>query len=166
MNTTSNLHLKKPSGTDPIDISVLNENADTLDAFAGETNTALAGKQDTLAFDDVPTEDSQNILTSGTLYTQFGRHVIYGSGMQIEQNADLDALTTRGTYYCNSAEVASVANTPTGLTNAFRIDVWVLPASRRQQRLYPVGSVPMIYIRNSTASGWGAWHVFEGTAVT
>jgi hypothetical protein len=49
MNTTSNLHLKKPSGTDPIDISVLNENADTLDAFAGETNTALAGKQDTIA---------------------------------------------------------------------------------------------------------------------
>lgn len=49
MNTTSNLHLKKPSGTDPIDISVLNENADTLDAFAVETNTALAGKQDSIS---------------------------------------------------------------------------------------------------------------------
>lgn len=49
MNTTSNLHLKKPSGTDPIDISVLNENADTLDAFAGDVNDALAAKQDTIS---------------------------------------------------------------------------------------------------------------------
>lgn len=49
MTTTTNLGLKKPDSTDPIDISVLNENADTLDAFAGETNTALAAKQDTIA---------------------------------------------------------------------------------------------------------------------
>lgn len=49
MNITPNLGLKKPDSTDPIDISVINENADTLDAFAGETNTALAGKQDTIS---------------------------------------------------------------------------------------------------------------------
>ena len=49
MNITPNLGLKKPEASDPIDISVLNENADTLDEFAEETNTALAGKQDTIS---------------------------------------------------------------------------------------------------------------------
>lgn len=49
MTITPNLNLKKPGSSDPIDISVLNENADTLDAFAGETNTALSGKQDSIA---------------------------------------------------------------------------------------------------------------------
>lgn len=42
MNTTSNLHLKKPSGTDPIYISVLNDNADTIDEFAGEVESLEA----------------------------------------------------------------------------------------------------------------------------
>ncbi|MBR6420539.1 MAG: hypothetical protein IKS42_09410 [Oscillospiraceae bacterium] len=42
MTTTEYLGLKKPGFPDPIDISVLNENADTLDAFAEETGAALA----------------------------------------------------------------------------------------------------------------------------
>ncbi len=33
------------------------------------TKTELAGKQDELSFDSVPTESSQNVLTSGSLYT-------------------------------------------------------------------------------------------------
>lgn len=49
MTTTENLGLKKPDSTDPIDISVLNENADTLDEFAGDVNDALAAKQDSIA---------------------------------------------------------------------------------------------------------------------
>ena len=49
MTTTENLGLKKPDSTDPIDISVLNENADTLDEFAGDVNDALAAKQDTIS---------------------------------------------------------------------------------------------------------------------
>ena len=50
MNTTTNLGLKKPqkAAGDPIDIDVLNDNSDIIDNFAGETDTALASKQDAL----------------------------------------------------------------------------------------------------------------------
>ena len=130
-----------------------------------EVDALLSANQDVLTFDDAPTEDSTNPVTSGGLFTQFGRYVVYGSGTQIEQDADLDDYTTRGTYYCNSADVATVSNIPNGLTNAFRLDVWVLPASRRQQRLFPVGSVATYYILNSLSSGWGSWYKFDGTEV-
>lgn len=51
MNTTTNLGLKKPqkAAGDPIDIDVLNDNSDIIDSFAGETDTALASKQDELS---------------------------------------------------------------------------------------------------------------------
>lgn len=51
MNTTTNLGLKKPqkAAGDPIDIDVLNDNSDIIDNFAGETDTALASKQDALS---------------------------------------------------------------------------------------------------------------------
>lgn len=136
MTITPNLGLKKPGSSDPIDISALNDNADAIDTFAGGVQTQLA------------------------------RFVVYDSGTQIEQDADLDTYTTSGTYYCNSADVSSVSNIPNGLENAFRLDVWDLPAERRQQRIYPDGSVPVVYIRNSLSTGWGSWYKFEGVEVT
>lgn len=46
MTTTTNLGLKKPESSDPIDVSVLNDNADAIDNYAGRVNDALAGISD------------------------------------------------------------------------------------------------------------------------
>lgn len=46
---TENLHLKKPSYSDSIDVADLNENADKLDAFAHAVEEDLAAKQDALS---------------------------------------------------------------------------------------------------------------------
>lgn len=59
---TTNYNLTKPDTTDAIDIAVLNDNFDTID-------TTLADKEDALTFDDTPTENSTNPITSGGVYT-------------------------------------------------------------------------------------------------
>lgn len=76
MEYTENLHLNKPEATDLYDIENENDNMDTLDAAvaANQTNiaalqTAMAGKQNTLTFDNVPTENSSNPVKSGGVYS-------------------------------------------------------------------------------------------------
>ena len=44
MDTTTNLGLKKPELSERYSLAVWNDNSDTLDAYAGTVNTALAGK--------------------------------------------------------------------------------------------------------------------------
>lgn len=58
---TTNYNLKKPDTTDLVDVADLNDNADIIDA-------ALAGKEDTLTFDNTPTANSTNPVTSGGIY--------------------------------------------------------------------------------------------------
>ena len=76
MEYTENLNLKKPEATDLYDIENENDNMDTLDAAvaANQTNiaalqTAMAGKQNALTFDNVPTENSSNPVKSGGVYS-------------------------------------------------------------------------------------------------
>jgi hypothetical protein len=76
MEYTENLHLNKPEATDLYDIGNENDNMDTLDT-AVSTNatnitalqTAMAGKQNTLTFDNVPTANSSNPVKSGGVYS-------------------------------------------------------------------------------------------------
>lgn len=66
--TTTNLGLTKPELSEQFQLSTWNGNSDIIDTFAGQTNTALAGKQPTLTFDTAPTEDSTNPVTSGGVW--------------------------------------------------------------------------------------------------
>ena len=65
---TANLGLTKPGIDENFKLDDWNGNSDIIDAFAGQTNTALAGKQATLTFDATPTEDSTNPVTSGGVW--------------------------------------------------------------------------------------------------
>lgn len=47
MDTTTNLGLKKPELSERYSLAVWNDNSDTIDAYAGTVNTALAGKATT-----------------------------------------------------------------------------------------------------------------------
>ena len=66
--TTTNLGLTKPELSEQFSLATWNGNSDLIDTFAGQTNTALAGKQPTLTFDTAPTEDSTNPVTSGGVW--------------------------------------------------------------------------------------------------
>ena len=63
MANTTNLDLVKPAGTDHALISVINQNSDKIDNFAGKTNTSLAGVQDGIAI--VSNGDTHAAIASG-----------------------------------------------------------------------------------------------------
>lgn len=63
MANTQNLDLVKPAGTDHALISVINQNFDKIDNFAGKTNTSLAGVQDGIAI--VSNGDTHAAIASG-----------------------------------------------------------------------------------------------------
>lgn len=126
MTTTTNLGLKKPASSDPIDISVLNENADKLDAFAGETNTALAGKQDSIAdlaeirsgaeagataVQQTAFETDQQ-RQDAVIDTKITMEGILGSGRQITDTAGQDDLIL-GKFFCaNAADAGNISTSP------------------------------------------------------
>lgn len=92
MTTTTNLGLKKPAGSDLIDISALNDNSDVIDNYAGQVNTALAGKQSTLTFDSTPTANSTNPVTSGGVKTDQDRQ----DALEAQDRAALVELVDNG----------------------------------------------------------------------
>ena len=63
MANTANLDLVKPAGTDHALVSVLNQNSDKIDAFAGKTNAAMASVQDGIAI--VADGDTHAAIASG-----------------------------------------------------------------------------------------------------
>lgn len=79
MTQTTNIGLKKPAGTDAVNISDLNENADKIDAAIGKTfiATLLAGET-TVAF----TDDA--ISTSSTVDPYTDKYGVNPEEMTIE----------------------------------------------------------------------------------
>lgn len=63
---TTNYKLTKPDITDKVDVTILNRNADIIDQALQDFND---GKQDGLTFDDTPTANSTNPVTSGGVKT-------------------------------------------------------------------------------------------------
>ncbi len=84
---TKNYQLTKPEGTDLVDIDVLNENFDVIDTQLKKNADALGNKQDSLIFDDTPTEGSSNPVTSGGIYTELE---------EIQDRLEFDETPTEG----------------------------------------------------------------------
>ncbi len=66
--STEYYSLVKPSGTDLVDIDVLNGNFDKIDQVMKTNADAIAGKQDILTIDESPTENSVNPASSGGIF--------------------------------------------------------------------------------------------------
>ena len=58
-----------------------------------QADTLLAAKQDRLVFDDVPTQGSNNVVTSGTVYTALAAKA-NAADINSIGNADIDKLFT------------------------------------------------------------------------
>lgn len=78
---------EKLKSTDKIDLS---------DYYTkSQADTLLAAKQDRLVFDDVPTQGSNNAVTSGTVYTALAAKA-NAADINSIGNADIDKLFTPG----------------------------------------------------------------------
>lgn len=78
---------EKLKSTDKIDLS---------DYYTkSQADTLLAAKQDKLTYDDVPTQGSNNAVTSGTVYTALAAKA-NAADINSIGNADIDKLFTTG----------------------------------------------------------------------
>lgn len=78
---------EKLKSTDKIDLS---------DYYTkSQADTLLAAKQDKLTYDDVPTQGSNNAVTSGTVYTALAAKA-NAADINSIGNADIDRLFTTG----------------------------------------------------------------------
>lgn len=78
---------EKLKSTDKIDLS---------DYYTkSQADTLLAAKQDKLTYDDVPTQGSNNAVTSGTVYTALAAKA-NAADINSIGNADIDKLFTQG----------------------------------------------------------------------
>ena len=92
---------------------------------------------------------------------------IYGVGVNITENADLDSYRTPGVYQCPTTTISgTLINSPVSATDTFRMEVKTLNASVRfMQIIYPL-SGSEYYIRKFISSGWTSWYKFTGEIVT
>lgn len=96
---------------------------------------------------------------------------VYGLGTSISSGTDLDTITGVGVYYCSTAGIASsLINCPS--VYPFRMEVSNTNGPTRYLQTLidavPSGSLAgqvTVYRRVYTASGWGAWRMFEGVVV-
>jgi hypothetical protein len=91
---------------------------------------------------------------------------VFGIGSQIETGTDLNNITTRGLYTCNSVTIAnSLLNTPIS-GSAFRLEVkWLNNSNRIRQECYILSDTSTYYARTYTSTGWKQWFRFEGVPV-
>lgn len=173
MTTTPNLGLTKDAPNEQYSVERVNANSDRIDNFAGDVNAVLAGKQDTLTFDNAPTSGSDNPVRSDGIKQALDAKAsigdIYGVKPTIAKETDLNTMTTPGAYACGGATIAAtLGNCPTTI-DAFILFVDHIAASSRTiQRLYCMNTsngIITIYIRGKYSGGWGDWYAFQGTAV-
>lgn len=133
-------------------------------------STAISGKQDILSFDNTPTSDSSNPVTSGGIYTDqqrqdaviadkwgYTKPTIGGTG-------DFNTVVSSGYYRYNG----SPANAPTGASGEFGVLLVYAAGSYISQTAHCfLTSRYGLYIRSSTNTGstWTVWTQLGGTSV-
>lgn len=176
---TANLGLTKPELDEQYKLSDWNGNSDKIDQFAGEVNTALAGKasaadlaakQDALTFDTGTAKDSENSITSGGIWQSIWDQILgVNTTKNLSQDVpeggyNCDTLTDVGIYRVQSASVAQqIANIPTEA--AGRLITMNLGMPNRYLQIY-IAAGARFFMRSYISTGWQSWYEYAGTAVT
>ena len=119
--------------------------------------------------DTVPTNNSNNFITSGGIYTALEDKInimdVFGIGETIPTSSDLNNYTTPGIYRCALSSIAqTLSNCPT--TQGFKLEVRTTTAENRlSQVLYANATIPEIYYRTYTTNGWSSWYKLDMTVV-
>lgn len=176
---TANLGLTKPELDEQYKLSDWNGNSDKIDEFAGEVNTALAGKasaadlaakQDALTFDTGTAKDSENSITSGGIWQSIWSQILgVNTTKNLSQDVpeggyDCDTLTEVGIYRIPSEAVArDIANLPAAA--AGRLITMNLGMANRYLQIY-VAAGARFFMRSYISTGWQSWYEYAGTLVT
>lgn len=100
--------------------------------------------------------------------TKIAMSDVYGSGILIPDNSDLNDYTTGGKYYGGNSAGNTVLNLPVQNGN-FNITLTVkrvTPSATIQfLKVCNIANDPYIYIRRRTTSTWQSWYRFEGIQI-
>lgn len=134
--------------------------------LTGNQSGADIGLQNTLTFDSTPTQESENPVTSGgvwsSLQTKITLNDVYGFGNSIPSNSDIDTYQSIGVYRVESSTVAStVANLP--VSAAGRLEVKGLNAANRYLQIFY--SSNQVFQRRWTGTAWTSWFEYTLTAI-
>lgn len=136
-----------------------------------EVDTLLSGKEDTLTFDNTPTNGSTNPVTSGGIYTAIADFLtfdrIYGLGVALPSTGiDADNYTTPGVYRMGTATGAGLSSNIPLTSAAFKLIVeYINNTNRIRQTFIPLADGGYYFIRLYTNNGWRPWYKFEGVQV-
>lgn len=138
---TTNYDLRKPATTDPVDISLLNWNADKIDTQMKANNNAAVQ----LA------SSSQAGRMSAADYKKINH-------IDIPNNADLNTYTTDGLFYrCDyDSRAATLTNCPT--TVQFNMSVNNASAGTLIQTIIDQNLTIYRRVQYRSTGSWGAWH--------
>lgn len=128
-------------------------------ATAQELTDGLAAKVDITTYTAGQAAQDNEIATKATIED------IYGIGVSIPSNSDLNNYRTGGNYYVvNNAIASTIANIPvTG--SGFRLIVRTMnTSSYSRQEFYKVNQPEIMYVRTYNGT-WSAWYKFEGVQV-
>lgn len=138
---TTNYDLRKPATTDPVDITLLNWNMDTIDSQMKTNNNAAIQAA----------SSSQAGRMSAADYIKLNKQAI-------PSNADLNNYTTPGLYYTDGASVtASLSHCPA--SQRFLMKVYETDASTKIQEIIEMNEpVTKTYRRIIYSGSPRAWH--------
>ena len=147
---------------------ILEQGYATGDVIAGYASTAQTAAQTaTNAADSISSSAAQ--IAQNTSDIADIQPVITGAlGTEIEENGDLNSLTTVGRYYSpNSTRTATLTNKPVGLPSAaFLLEVDTAGAWYRQTISSGHNTYPVKYVRNFAGTTFSPWERIAGPNVS
>lgn len=146
--TTENLGMTLPATTDPVDVTVLNGNFSTLDAFAGQQAAKDTEQDDAIA-------------------AKMGLEDVYGMGTTIPASTDLDTLTDCGRYFSpNAATSGTLTNCPFPSGGFLLITEYGTATMIQNLWPTPKAQAGTFFSRRYGSGTWGAWYKFTGEVVS
>ncbi len=132
-----------------------------------EIDALLQAKQNALSFDTLSARDSENVLTSGGVWSSvwsqiFGVNTTKNLSQDVPEGGyDLNTITEPGIYRIPSAAVAGqIANVPQQA--AARLIVSNIALDNRYFQIW-IGAGARFFIRSYISSGWQHWFEYAGT---
>lgn len=147
------------------------QNGSTASYTKAEVDALLAGKEDTLTFDNTPASGSTNPVTSGGIYTAIADFLtfdkIYGLAVRLpDTGINANDYNVPGVFRMQTATGAGLSSNIPLSTAAFKLIVeYVNSDTRIRQTFIPLASQGYYFIRMYTNMGWQPWYKFEGVQV-
>ena len=166
MKTTTNIGLKKPDYTDPVDIAIINSNMDTLDTQIQSVKKQV--EEIDVSWDGISGKPSTFPPSTHT-HTDLTALVDRGylTSKTLTDKTDLNTVIENGTYVFNA--FGQYTNAPSIDTYGYIVGNMVVYTGNGcvTQIIYPGYNGEVILFRKkNNSSGWSAWKEIATTSST